>query len=215
MITIAIADDNSIARRAIVEKLSTYTDLHIILVANNGKELFEMMQSHTAVDLILMDIEMPVMNGVQATEKIKQQFPNVKIIMVTVFADEQHIFDTIKAGADSYILKEAKAEKMYEAIHDTLNGGAVMSPAIAIKAINLLKNSSSSTNHQIEETVVLTERELEILNRISEGYSNKKIAEQLFISAFTVKRHIENIYQKLQTHNRIELLNKARKGGLI
>ena len=158
---------------------------------------------------------MPVLNGIDATFVIKNKFPKLKIIVITVFDNDEYILNAINAGADSYILKETKAEKMYETIQDTLNGGAVMSPSVAVKALRQLKNPLNIEPKIVNVNSVLSERESEILEYLSSGMTNKFIADQLFISPFTVKRHIENIYQKLQARNRVDLLAKAKKNKLI
>lgn len=215
MIKIAITEDNILSQRTLEEKLSGYEDIAIVNTAKNGIELLDILALNSKIDLILMDIEMPLMNGIEATEIIRQKFPQIKIVMITIYDDDDHIFNAIKAGADSYILKETRAEKIYETIIDTLNGGSVMSPSIALKTLQLLKSATYSTPKIEIEKITLSERETEILEQLSKGITNKRIAENLIISPFTVKRHIENIYQKLQSHNRIELLEKARKCGLI
>lgn len=215
MYKIAIAEDNIFSLKALEEKLSTYADITIIHTAKNGTELLHLLEQNNDIDLILMDIEMPLMNGIEATGKIKQRYPQIKIVMITIYDDDEYIFNAIKAGADSYILKETKSEKIYETITDTLNGGSVMSPSIALKTLQLLKTTTYSIPKKDIEKIVLSVRETEILEQLSKGYTNKRIAEKLIISPFTVKRHIENIYQKLQAHNRIELLDKARKNRLI
>jgi DNA-binding NarL/FixJ family response regulator len=215
MIKIAIAEDNIFSLKALEEKLSNYEDITIIHKANNGSELLDLLVRNSNIDLILMDIEMPVMNGIEATGKVKQLHPHIKIVMITVYDDDDYIFNAIKAGADSYILKETKAGKIYETINDTLSGGSVMSPSIALKTLQLLKNYTFPKAESAHEGIILSERETDILEQLSKGFSNKIIAGNLHISPFTVKRHIENIYQKLQAHNRIELLEKARKSGLI
>lgn len=215
MIKIAIAEDNYFLLKALEEKLSAFDDITIVHTAKNGTELLDLLKQDNETDLILMDIEMPVMNGIEATEKIKQLYPHIKIVIITIYDDEDYIFNAIKVGADSYILKETKAEKIYETINDTLNGGSVMSPSIALKTLHLLKNATFLKTENTAVKIILSERETEILEQLSKGFSNKIIAENLFISSFTVKRHIENIYQKLQAHNRIELLDKARNSGLI
>lgn len=215
MYKIAIAEDNIFSLKALEEKLSTYADITIIHTAKNGTELLHLLEQNNDIDLILMDIEMPLMNGIEATGKIKQRYPQIKIVMITIYDDDEYIFNAIKAGADSYILKETKSEKIYETITDTLNGGSVMSPSIALKTLQLLKKATYSIPKKDIEKIVLSVRETEILEQLSKGYTNKRIAEKLIISPFTVKRHIENIYHKLQAHNRIELLDKARKNRLI
>jgi DNA-binding NarL/FixJ family response regulator len=215
MYKIAIAEDNIFALNALKEKLSVYDDITIIHSAKNGAELLDLLAQNSDINLIFMDIEMPVLNGIETTEKIKQQYLDIKIVMITIYDDDEYIFNTIKAGADSYILKETKADKIYETIIDTLNGGSVMSPSIALKTLKLLKSTTYSIPQKGIEKITLSERETEILEQLSNGFTNKRIAESLIISPFTVKRHIENIYQKLQAHNRIEMLEKARKNGLI
>lgn len=215
MIKISIAEDNIISLRALEEKLSVYEEIVIIHAANNGTELLDLLAENSEIDLILMDIEMPFMNGIEATGIIKQKYPHIKIVMITIYDDDEHIFNAIRAGADSYILKETKAEKIYETINETLNGGAVMSPSIAVKALQALKRSNLSIPVKANNSSELTAREIEVLEYLSEGYTNKRIAETLFISSFTVKRHIENIYRKLQVQNRVELADKAKREGLI
>lgn len=198
------------------KNLSGFSDITVKNVAQNGQEAIQILEKNHSVDLILMDIDMPEMNGIEATALIKQKYPNIKIVMITIYDDDNYIFNAIQAGADSYILKETKAEKIYETIHDTLNGGAVMSPSIAMKALQLLKNPPTAHLAIVEyPTIILSDRETQILEQIAKGLTNKNIAEILFVSPFTVKRHIENIYQKLQAHNRVELLEKARKEGLL
>lgn len=215
MIQIGLVEDKPFSLKALEEKLSRYNDLHIIFTAKNGIDAIAKLADHKETDLILMDIEMPDMNGIEATGIIKQQYKNIKIVMITIYDDDNYIFDAIQAGADSYILKETKSEKIYETIQDTLNGGAVMSPSIAVKALQLLKINGNVRNDDTTPEIILSDRETEILEQLAKGLTNKRIAEILFISPFTVKRHIENIYQKLQAHNRIELLDKARKNNLL
>jgi len=216
MIKIAIVEDNKVALKSLEEKLSSYPDLSIVTTAENGKSGIEKIAQNSDADLIFMDIEMPVMNGIDATFIIKQNYPEIKIVMITVYDDDDHIFRAIQAGADSYILKDTKAEKIYDTIIDTMAGGAVMSPSIAVKTLKLLRKSSDKERlHGQSEENLLSARESEILELLSKGLTNKVISGQLFISPFTVKRHIENIYQKLQAHNRTELLQKARDRNLF
>ena len=215
MTHVALVEDNIFSRKALEEKLSAFDDIHIVFTAHNGQDALEKAEKNPNIDLILMDIEMRGMNGIEATSVIKRKYPDIKIVMVTIYDNDDYIFNAIQAGADSYILKETKAGKIYETIQDTLNGGAVMSPSVAMKTLQLLKKPLPVTYVQETSGVFLSERETEILEHLSRGSTNKKIAERLFISPFTVKRHIENIYLKLQAHNRIELLEKARRNRLI
>lgn len=215
MIKIALVEDNIVSLKALEEKLSAFEDITVLFTAKNGWEAIDNTVEHPGIDLLLMDIEMPGLNGIEATAVIKEKFPHIKIVMITIYDDDEYIFNAIKAGADSYILKETKGEKIYETIQDTLNGGAVMSPSVAMKALQHLKNPLPAKSVQHTANVLLSDRETQILELLSKGSTNKNIADQLSISPFTVKRHIENIYQKLQARNRIELLEKARKRGLL
>lgn len=215
MIRIAITEDNAIALKSLEEKLAGFNDILVKHTAKNGSEILENLKQNPLIDLILMDIEMPVMNGIEATAKIKELYPQIKIVMITIYDDDEYIFNAIKAGADSYILKDTRAGKIYETLTDTLNGGSVMSPSIAIKALQLLKGAAHVKSSAKQETLLLSDRETEILEQLSKGMTNKNIAEKLFISPFTVKRHIENIYKKLQAQNRIDLIEKARREGLL
>ncbi len=215
MIRIAIAEDNADAVEALQIRLADYADVAVNAIAENGNDLLRQLEKDNAVDLILMDIEMPDLSGIEATAQVKQKYPNIKVVIITIFDDDDNIFNAILAGADSYILKETRAEKLYETIHDTLNGGSVMSPSIAARALQVFKKSALRPERLTDNVPELSARETEVLEYLSAGLTNKRIAEQLSISPFTVKRHIENIYQKLQAQTRVELVAKARRSGLL
>ena len=212
---ILLVDDNFFLQKAIEEKLSVFTDVIIKDTASNGQEAIAILEKNHVFDLVLMDIEMPVMNGIQATEMIKNKYPQIKILILTVFENDENIFNAIKAGADGYLLKDAKPEKIYQSIIEILEGGAAMSPSIALKAMKLLNNPIDIENPKDKETVLLSTRELEVLEQLSKGLKNQAIADNLFLSISTVKKHIENIYTKLQAHNRIEVLQKAKQNKLL
>lgn len=215
MVRICLADDNIYALLALEEKLSGYKDITVVHKAADGLDLIHSLSINSNVDIILMDIEMPNISGIEATAKIKLKYPHVKIVIVTVFDDDRHILEALIQGADSYILKDTNAEKLYETIGDTLNGGAVMSPSIALKVMKLLKSGHPTNDMSSAPAIELSAREFEILEHLGKGLPNKLIAEKLFISPFTVKRHIENIYKKMQADNRITLLSKAKDLGLL
>ena len=215
MIKILIVEDNFFLKKALQEKLSIYEDLIIKDTAENGQEAIAIVKKNHNIDLILMDIEMPKMNGIEATEIIKQKYPQIKILIITVFEDDENIFNAIKAGANGYLLKDTKAEKLHEAIHEILNGGATMSPSIAQKTMRLLMNPTLITNEKDKLLVELTPREIEVLTQLSKGLKNKLIAENLFLSVSTIKKHIENIFTKLQVHNRVEAIQKGKNNNFI
>lgn len=215
MIKILLVDDNYFLQKAIGEKLSVYQNIAIKETAKNGKEALLLLEKNHAYDIILMDIEMPEMNGIDATEIIKNKYPQIKILVLTVFDNDENIFNAIKAGADGYLLKDAKQQKIYESIIEIMEGGAAMSPSIALKTMKLLHNPISIENFTENELISLTPREIEILEQLSKGLKNQAIADNLFLSYSTVKKHIENIYTKLQAHNRIEVIQKAKKNNIL
>lgn len=212
-IRIAVAEDNSLALKVCVNKLSSYPDGKIVLKAFNGEELLQNIENHP-IDLILMDIEMPGMGGIECTRRVKLNYPQIKILVLTTFDDDENIFHAIMAGASGYLLKEESAESLHQAISDTLNGGAAMSAGIALKVLNLIKNPLTSSSGSIYD-FGLTKREIELLEHLKSGCSYEKIATNLFISFGTVRKHIENIYRKLQVNNRTEAIRKAGENRLI
>lgn len=213
-INIAIVDDNRFLINAIKDKLSFYEDIFIKTTAENGAEILKKLENEKHLQLILMDIEMPVKNGIEATSEIKSKYPHIKIIMLTVFDNDEHIFNAIKAGADGYLLKDIEPQKLYNGILETLNGGAAMNPTIALKTLKFLRNPQKFETHS-EENIHLTEREIDVLEQICKGLSYTAIAENLFVSPSTVRKHTENIYQKLQVHSKLEAIEKAKNNRLI
>ncbi|MFA5556995.1 MAG: response regulator transcription factor [Flavobacteriaceae bacterium] len=215
IIKVAVVDDNVFLQKAIVEKLSFFKNINVRFSVLNGKELLDKLEQNANIDLILMDIEMPIMNGIEATEKVNQKFPHIKIIMLTVFDNDENIFKAIKAGADGYFLKEVNPEGLYQGIIETLSGGAAMTPSIALKALKLLRNPIEVASEEEKEEIKLSGREIEVLEQLSKGLNYICIANNLIISPSTVRKHIENIYAKLQVHNKIEAVQKARNNNLI
>jgi len=159
----------------------------------------------TRPQVILMDINLPGMDGIEFTRYIKENYPDILIMMCTVFEDSEKIFRALKAGANGYILKKAAGETLLDAIKELVKGGAPMSSDIARKVVNSFRESSVP---QVQETS-LSKRENEILDLLGKGYGNKEVAEKLFLSVHTVRTHIYNIYEKLHVRNRVEALNKT------
>lgn len=214
-INVAIAEDNNLLAQTIMEKLGFFSDeLEFRFRASNGEELVEKLADERNIDAILMDIEMPVMDGIKATEIVSNRFPQIKIIMLTVFDDDKKIFDAIRAGANGYLLKEESADVIFDSIKIVMNGGASMSPLIAFKTLGLLRKPERIENTD-NENFGLSKREIEVLEQISRGLDYKEIATNLFISPATVRKHIENIYQKLQVNNKMNAVAKAAKNKLI
>ena len=214
-IKIVIVDDNSFLMKAVQEKLSFFDDFSVKFTASDGLDLIEKLGKNQNVDLILMDIEMKKMNGIDATNFVKQKYPQIKIIMLTVFDNDENIFNAIKAGADGYLLKEVNPKDLQQGILDTMNGGATMTPSIAMKTLKLFRNPIDFQIIAHSDDIKLTAREVEVLEQLSKGLKYNAIAENLFLSVGTIRKHVENIYSKLQVHNKLEAIQKARNNNLI
>lgn|SRR5574343_16975 len=215
MIRIAIVDDNTFLQKTIQDKLSFFADVEVRMKAIHGQDIIEKLEKNHNLDLILMDIEMPKMNGIEATAIIKSKFPQIKIIMLTVFDNDENIFKAIKAGADGYFLKEVNPQELYNGIQETLSGGAGMTPSIALKTLKLLREPLVFDDSIAKEEISLTSREIEVLEQLSKGLKYNAIAENLFLSPGTIRKHVENIYTKLQVHNKLEAIQKAKNSKLI
>ncbi len=215
MIKIAIAEDNSFALSALIEKIQPYTEeVTVRFSAYNGQELIQKLKENPHVDAILMDLQMPQINGIEATAWVKKELPHIKVIMLTVMDDDEMVFDAFMAGANGYLLKEESGHNIVQALRDTQVGGAGMSPSIAYKVLKMTKQGSATLFGK-KTDYNITKRELEILTQLKTGLSYDKIGQNLFISTGTVRKHLENIYKKLQAHNKIEAVNIASKHGLI
>lgn len=216
MLKLGIVDDNVFLQKTILEKVSFFPDTKVKFIAENGQDLLNKLSEDHNVDVILMDIEMPLMNGIEATHAVKSKYPHIKIIMLTVFDDDENIFNAIKAGADGYLLKEVNPKELLVAVTDTISGGAGMTPSIAMKTLRLLRNpiiDLEKKKNQLD--VKLSLREIGVLEQLSKGLKYTLIADNLFLSVGTIKKHIENIYTKLQVHNKLEAIQKARENNLI
>ena len=215
MTKVVIVDDNIFLQKAVAEKLSFFENLSCKYTANNGFELIDKLELNHNIDLILMDIEMPKMNGIEATSIVKTKYPHIKIIMLTIFDNDESIFKSIKAGADGYLLKDVNPQDLNQGIIETLNGGATMTPSIALKTLKLFRNPIELELPNDDDAVKLTSREIEVLEQLSKGLKYNNIADNLILSLGTVRKHVENIYTKLQVHNKLEAIQKAKNSKLI
>lgn len=214
-LNIGIVDDNVFLTNNIKEKLSFFEDIEVGITAKDGSDLLAKLEHAYLPDIILMDIEMPVLNGIEATEIVKQKYPQIKIIILTTFDNDEVIFNAIKAGADGYLLKETEAGKLHDFLLHTMEGGAAMTPSIAMKTLKLLRNPAAAACFEDRESISLGKREIEVLEQVAAGLTYIQAGQNLFISPHTVRKHLENIYKKLQVHNKIEAVQKARKHNLI
>lgn len=212
MIKIAIVDDKQANRISLAEKLQFDKEIIVLFEASHGKDFLEKMEGYksNSPDIVLMDIDMPIMNGIEAVSIASEVYPNTKFLMFTVFDDDAKVFEAIKSGAIGYLLKDEKVDVVIDAIHQIITyGGSPMSPSIARKALKLLMNSESNTS--TKEASTLSDREMDILQALVEGLDHKEVAEKLFISPHTVRTHISNIYQKLHVKNRTQAVRLAIK----
>lgn len=208
-IKLGIVDDNTHLANQLVNNFSLFSHIKIVLIAKNGLDLLEQLKT-TKPDLILMDVQMPEMDGITATKEVKARYPEIRILMLSVFDEDDKVFYSILAGASGYILKEETPVRILEAVENVLEGGASMSSMIAAKALNLIRFQN---NHQIPQKPPsdfgLSKREMEILEHLAEGEDYLKISESLFISPNTVKKHISNLYDKLHVHSRAQAVRIA------
>lgn len=213
-IHIAVVEDNGFLVEAILDKLEFSKEVKVAWVARDGAECARKLEQDHHLDLVLMDIEMPRVDGIEATGALKAKFPQIKVVMLTAFDDDDKIFRAIQAGADGYLLKEVKANDLIDGIRDVLAGGAAMTPSIAMKTLRLLRNPNSVESEIIDE-VVLTDREIAVLEQLAQGLTYQATAENLFISPHTVRKHVENLYGKLQVHNKLQAVAEAKKRKLL
>lgn len=214
-IRIGIVEDNPSIMQSICQRLEQISDVQLKIKAIHGRDILDKLKIDPNLDLIFMDIEMPEMDGIDATARIKVRYPQIKIIILTVFDTEDKIFQAVRAGADGYLLKDAEMAYLEKSIQDVLSGGAAMTPSIALKTIRLLRNPQLPVESEKIDTYRLSKREIEILEQLSKGLKYKSIADNLFLSVGTVKKHVDNVYEKLQAHNKLEAIQKAKTSRLI
>jgi DNA-binding NarL/FixJ family response regulator len=218
MIRILLVDDQALFREGLRTLLSIRPDLDVVGEAENGREAVEM-AAKLVPDVILMDLRMPVLNGVAATRQLRQEQPRSKVIVLTTFDDDDYIFDGLRAGAVGYLLKDVSSDKLVEAIRAAARGETFLEPSVAAKVVaeftrlsGGVKPSSPEERPLVEP---LSERELEILGILAGGASNREIAQELYITEGTVKNHVTNILGKLGVRDRTQAALKARELGLV
>jgi len=209
-IQVLLADDHTLFRSGLQALLSLFPDIQVVGEASTGDEAIsksEILQP----DIILMDIQMPGVNGIEATRRISYTSPNIGIIIVTMFEDDDSVFSAMRAGARGYILKESDKEEVLRAIRAVASGEAIFSPAIAKRMVSFFSRPLQEPGQLFPE---LTKREREILDLIARGENNAGISQRLVLSPHTVRNHISNIFSKLQIADRAEAIIRAREAGL-
>jgi len=202
MIKVLIVDDQALIREGLNMMLSLYDEIKIVHEANNGKEAIEIL-GEKDVDVILMDIRMPIMNGVEATKIIKEKYPHIKILILTTFNEDEYIFEGLNNGADGYLLKDIGSKELVNNIKAVYKGDMLFHGEVAKTIASVIKGNKDVGNKtNLKE---LTPREMEIGKLISQGKNNKEISEILYITEGTVKNHITNILAKLELRDRTQL----------
>jgi len=213
MINIALAEDNSFLANSLIKKLELFDEFRVCFSALNGRELLQKLDGDSNVDVIMMDIQMPEMDGILATQKVVKQYPHIKIIMLTILDGEQAIYEAIQSGAVGYLMKESSPQEIYDAIKESMNGGGALSPSVALKAMKIIQNPERVNREAVDYN--LSKREIEVLKQLCQGLGHKQIATNLIISPNTVRRHMDNIYKKLGVNNKVEAVQIAHQHKLI
>lgn len=218
-VRVLVVDDQQLMREGLASLLSIQPGIEIVGIAANGQEAVEQAQ-RLSPDIILMDVRMPVMDGVTATQQVRQQLPNCQVLMLTTFDDDEYVFKALAAGASGYLLKDIPAEALAKAVQLAYKGIYQLDPSIAGKLIGTLATSplanlSGPAPAAIAQQYDLTEREGEVLRLIAQGATNREIAEELVISEGTVKNHISNILSRLGLRDRTQAAIFARENKLI
>jgi DNA-binding NarL/FixJ family response regulator len=215
-IRVLLVDDQALFREGLETLLSVHQDIQVVGQASNGHEAVEV-AARVRPDVVLMDVRMPILDGVGGTRRLKKALPQCRVIVLTTFDDDEYVFDALRAGAVGYLLKDVDSTQLVEAIRATGRGESILQPSVAAKVITEFTRVSSMVPAAQMERLIepLSERESEILALIATGASNKEIADQLFIAEGTVKNHVTHILGKLGVRDRTQAALKARELGLL
>ncbi|MFA9463798.1 MAG: response regulator [Velocimicrobium sp.] len=216
MIKVLIVDDQEIVREGLKMILSLHQEIEIVGEAMNGQDLIEKL-TQVIPEVILMDIRMPVMDGIEATRRVKQAYPQIKIIILTTFDEDEYIFQVLKNGADGYILKDSSSKEITNSIITAYEGSVLLNPRIASRVVSALNQRNeavcldSSIGRGCEILSELTQRETEVVKHIMQGKSNRKIGEDMFVTEGTIKNYVSKILEKYELKSRTELVIYLQK----
>jgi len=212
MIKLIICDDQEVVCQGLKAILSTSDNLQVTGIANNGMEALELLENHK-VDVVLMDLKMPIMNGIHATKAIKEKYPEVKILVLTTYDADAWLFDAIRNGADGYLLKDTSREALMQAIEEIVGGNTPVDSKVAGKLFKQLTKQAMPGDSTLGEN--LSDREKEILKLIAQGMANAEIAQTLFLSEGTVRNYVSAILEKLDVDDRTQAAVLALRYGLV
>lgn len=216
MIKVMIADDQELIRESLKIVLSTHEDIDVVGTASDGFEVLKCLESNV-VDVILMDIRMPGMDGVMATKEVKSKYPDTKIIILTTFDDGDFVFSALRYGASGYLLKGVSMDELYKAVVTVNTGGAMINPDIATKVFSMFSKMQNNYTIKVDEKDVetLSKPEWKVIQHVGYGLSNKEIAQKLFLSEGTVRNYLSSILSKLNLRDRTQLAIWAVESGLL
>lgn len=211
-IRILLADDHTVLRQGIAQVLENQDDMQVIAHASNGNEAVELTRTHKP-DVVLIDINMPDLNGVKATQIIKQEFPEIGVLILTMYQKDEYLLDAIKAGADGYLLKEVEMSVLVSSIRKVASGDAVIDPSMVSKLLVGLRGGGEINKDEFDDK--LSDRDVDILRLLGHGMSNQEIAESLFLSEKTVRNRLSLVFKQLNLKNRTEAALYALRKGLV
>ena len=218
VIKAAIVEDQEILRKSLKIVIESISDIEIVGTAENGEKAIDLCEMES-LDILLMDIQMPVMDGVKATDEIKKRWPHIKVIILTTFQDVTHVLDALNAGADGYILKAVDPEFLIQGIKMVYHGGSLIPQQLAKEVFGQIQLKNNSHTDQDHNSMIhpydLNNQEIKVLKCLTQGLSNKDITEKMFLSMGTVKNYVSTIYSKLNVKNRSSAITKAMEESLI
>ena len=214
MVRVLIVDDQTVVREGLAAILGTDPDIEVVGLAANGQEALDMLPE-AQPDLVLMDLKMPVLNGVQATRRVRQQHPQVRVLILTTYATDEWVLDAIAAGAAGYLLKDTRRAELLSAIKGTAQGGSYLDPSVAGQVMQHAVSPAAAVQAASPPAEPLTEREQQVLALLARGYSNPEIAERLHLARGTVPNYVSAILQKLGASDRTEAAVLALRQGLV
>ncbi len=214
-IRVVIADDHELFRRGLRMVLEDADDIEVVGEAGDGRSVTTVV-SESVPDVVVMDVRMPVVSGIEATARIKEELPATRILMLTISDEEEDLYEAIKAGANGYLLKEISIDEISDAVRAVHGGQSLISPSMASKLLNEFASMIKKEEEKREVPAPrLTAREMEVLQHVAQGMNNREIAKTLFISENTVKNHVRNILEKLHLHSRMEAVVYAVREKLL
>ena len=217
MIDLVIVEDNGRMAAALAADLNLCPDFRLLATFPDGRAAVDgILAMERPPEVVLMDVEMPRMNGIESTAALKARFPQLRIIMTTIFEEADVLFSAIRSGADGYLLKGSDPAELERSIREVMDGGAPLSPIMARKSLQLLRNRAAGPEKTAPASgEVLTPREREVLEQLAAGLKYREVAANLFLSEATVRKHVENIYRKLRVNNKVGAVSEGRRAGYI